>query len=283
MNTKQNVGLKRNVIDKFYTKKNVVNFCIEQVKKCVQINKNDDLIIEPSAGNGAFIEHIKSLCNYYKFYDLEPENTLIEKQNYLNFKYKKLKFTPKNRPHIHVIGNPPFGRQSSMAMKFIKYSAKFCDSISFILPKSFKKDSMKDKIPLKFHLDDRCWDLEPNSFLINNTQEHNVHCVFQIWIKKNMDRKKSKKLKPKNYVFVKKEDNHDISFRRVGVNAGNIAKSSDSNKKSPQSHYFIKFNNGLFNNKIFDKLGNITFESSNNTVGSKSISKQELIKKYNKI
>ena len=49
---------------------------------------------------------------------------------------------------IHIIGNPPFGRQSSLAIKFIKKSAEFCDSISFILPKSFKKDSLKKHFPL---------------------------------------------------------------------------------------------------------------------------------------
>ena len=53
---------------------------------------------------------------------------------------------------IHVIGNPPFGRQSSLAIKFIRHSAKFCNTISFILPKSFKKDSMRNKVPLDFHL-----------------------------------------------------------------------------------------------------------------------------------
>ena len=36
---------------------------------------------------------------------------------------------------IHIIGNPPFGRQSSLAIKFIKKSVEYCDSISFILPK----------------------------------------------------------------------------------------------------------------------------------------------------
>jgi hypothetical protein len=47
---------------------------------------------------------------------------------------------------IHIIGNPPFGRQSSTAIKFIKKSCLFCNSLSFILPKSFKKDSLKNKV-----------------------------------------------------------------------------------------------------------------------------------------
>lgn len=55
----QNKGLKRNAIDKFYTKPIIVNQCIDNIKKNLIIN-NCDIIIEPSAGDGAFIEKIKT-------------------------------------------------------------------------------------------------------------------------------------------------------------------------------------------------------------------------------
>ena len=55
----QTKGLKRNSIDKFYTKKEVAMYCINLFKEYVKPN-NGDLIIEPSAGNGAFIDAIKS-------------------------------------------------------------------------------------------------------------------------------------------------------------------------------------------------------------------------------
>ena len=66
---------------------------------------------------------------------MEPENSEIMKQDYLNFDYNTM--IKKKFNKIHVIGNPPFGRQSSLAIKFIKKSLEYCDSISFILPKSF--------------------------------------------------------------------------------------------------------------------------------------------------
>ncbi len=37
----------------------------------------EDLIVEPSAGNGAFISGIKALTNNYRFYDIEPDNDEI--------------------------------------------------------------------------------------------------------------------------------------------------------------------------------------------------------------
>jgi len=77
------------------------------------------LIIEPSAGNGSFITGIKSITSNFKFYDLEPNNDEIIKQDYLLYDYEE----PFSK--IHIIGNPPFGRQSSLAIKFIKKSCEF--------------------------------------------------------------------------------------------------------------------------------------------------------------
>ena len=269
----QTKGLKRNVIDKFYTKKEVAMYCINLFKEYVTPN-NDDLIIEPSAGNGGFIDAIKSLKCNYEFYDLEPEHEEIVKQDYLLYNTTNNNNTQK----IHIVGNPPFGRQSSLAIKFIKKSCHFCTSISFILPKSFKKDSLKKTFPLNFHLLFEI-DLPENSFLVNK-QEHNVPCIFQIWIKKTYNREVSAKLEPHNFIFVEKTNNPSISIRRVGVNAGTI--DVNSANKSVQSHYFIRFTNTNSLEKNIDLLKSVVYDS-NNTVGPKSIGKQELIKEFNKV
>ena len=266
----QNTGLNRNDTDKYYTKENVVNLCYEYIKNNLNINK-DDLIIEPSAGGGAFINIIKKLANNYIFIDIEPNNDKIKKQDYLDLDVSKY------NNKIHIIGNPPFGRQSSLAIKFIKKSTEFAESISFILPKSFKKESLQKYFPLNYHLKFSI-DLPEKSFLVNNI-EYDVPCIFQIWKKENYNRENKIKVEPKNFEFVNKDDNPDISFRRVGVYAGKIDKKIID--KSVQSHYFIKFKKGTLNENI-NKINNIIFDTDN-TVGPKSISKQEIIKKYNEI
>lgn len=269
-------GLKRKPTDKYYTNSDIVNKCMCIIKDNINI-QNNDICIEPSAGNGAFINDIKRLFVNYKFYDLQPENNEIIKQDYLEYNYKN-DINKNDINKIHIIGNPPFGRQSSLAIKFIKKSAEFCDSISFILPKSFKKDSLKKYFPLNFHLIYEN-DLPQNSFLVNN-KEHDVPCIFQIWIKKNIQREIIQKIVPNKYKFVKKEEPHDISFRRVGVNAGSIDIKTEN--KSIQTHYFIKFDI-ILTDEIFNKLNKINYDCKNNTCGPKSISKQELIREFNNI
>ena len=86
---------------------------------------------------------------------------------------------------------------------------------------------------------------------------------------------------PKHFTFVKKNEDHDISFRRVGVYAGKI--DIETENKSPQSHYFIKFKDVEVNEELLKKIKKIYFECSDYTVGQKSISKQELIKEFNQI
>ncbi len=75
-------------------------------------------------------------------------------------------------------------------------------------------------------------------------------------------------------------DNPEISFRRVGVKAGTISVSILD--KSVESHYFIKFTNGKSVKDNIEVLRNIEFHH-NNTVGPKSISKQEQILQFNRL
>ena len=61
-------------------------------------------------------------------------------------------FPPSNKTNILVIGNPPFGRVSSLAIKFFNYSAKWANVIAFIIPRTFRKTSIQNKLNNNFHL-----------------------------------------------------------------------------------------------------------------------------------
>ena len=260
--------------DKFYTKVEIVKKFILIIKKKIKIDKKRDLIIEPSCGNGVFIDDIKRLSDNYLFYDILPENKLIIKKDYLKLDLNNLKNKFKK---IHIIGNPPFGRQSSLALKFIKHSSKYCSSISFILPKSFLKESLKDRVPLDFF----CIyekEVPKNSFLLEE-KDYDVPCIYQIWVKKKgLKRVISDREEPLGYRFVKKEESPDISIRRVGSKTGEM--SFDVENKNKNTHYFLKVEENNLD-KIVDKMSRMEFKESDNTVGPKSISKRELIRKLN--
>jgi len=265
MNKDKKCGLKRESSDKFYTNTDIVNICLKLFSDNIKIDVND-LVIEPSAGNGAFSVPLSKLYKNITSYDILPENDIIIKQDYLKLE------TPKCDGKIHVIGNPPFGRQSTMAKQFITKSSKFAHSISFVLPKSFKKDSFIKVFPLKYHMI-ICEDLPQNSFNIDG-KIYDVPCVFQIWIKKDDDRIIPTIYSIPQYMsYIKKDNSPDFSIRRVGVYAGKVNKNFTND--SEQSHYFIKLN-GVKVDDFIKKYNEIIKFSHDNTVGPKSLSVQEL-------
>jgi hypothetical protein len=252
-----------NTKDQFYTNESVAKSCIQRIINLLPVT-SDYLWVEPSAGNGAFLHNIPP--SFQKVgVDLEPKAKDIIKQDYLEW-------SPPSNTDIIVFGNPPFGRQSSLAKAFISKSCKFAKIIAFILPKSFTKPSMFNAFDLKFHLIQSA-ELEKDSFVINGSK-HDVPCVFQIWQKSETDRKIEEKINPHRFEYVKPTEKYHIAFRRVGGRAGKCY-GKDGKEYNAQCHYFIKLNDDVVSHAdmIIKKTNNHTFPS--NTVGPRSLSKSE--------
>jgi hypothetical protein len=181
---------------------------------------------------------------------------------------------PETSGNIHVIGNPPFGKNGSLATKFFKKAAQFATTISFILPRSFKKESMMMRLPLDFELVDQL-DIPKMSFLVDG-KPYDVPCVFQVW-KKSMTRRSYQPVEPIGYSFVKKTEEHHCAVRRVGGTAGTCL--SDTEMCNVNCFYFIKFDSEV----DIGRLQNMVLEERNDTTGPRSISKREITRKINAI
>jgi hypothetical protein len=130
------------------------------------------LIIEPSAGNGAFSKQIPGCLAF----DINPQHPSIIKQDFLEYVY----FGEVDRSKILCIGNPPYGTNNSLALRFIKKCATIADTIAFILPRSFKKPSMQARIPSTYHLLKQI-DLGEATATLDGVMQH-IPVVFQIWV-----------------------------------------------------------------------------------------------------
>lgn len=269
----QKVGLSRNKDgvskDQYYTKPEIAQKYIETFLDIVQIS-NEDLVIEPSAGDGSFSNILKGNCNLLS-YDIDPKLPDITELDFLT-----IDTTIFENIRVHCIGNPPFGSSGKLAKQFIKKCCEFSQSVSFILPKSFKKPSCYRVFPMRFHkiYEEDC----PKKSFIVNGREYDAQCVFQIWIKKDIERNKEEVSKPMGYTFVKNNKHPHIALTRVGGSSGKAH--LDYQEKSVESHLFIKFNDNIINNldlqKFVSQLNEIKHEF-NNTAGPRSISKSEFI------
>lgn len=271
-------GLRRNASDKFYTSASLAEHCVSLAATRLNITV-DDLLVEPSAGEGVFIPYLRALSPHTQFFDIAPMHPDIVQADYLNLAEPITHADLIRGNKIHVIGNPPFGRQSSLAVRFIQKSCEFCDSVSFILPRSFKKASLRNRVPLCFRLDAE-YDIPPDSFTIDGNP-HSVKCVFQIWVRDTQLRIIPRELEPINFQFVKTADLAQAAVRRVGALAGQIFGAAAALTKCAQSHYFIIFVNGKAPEANILRLAeSIHLFKHDNTVGPRSISRQELVAIY---
>lgn len=264
-------------MDKFYTNINIVKMCLKHCE--THFNWSEwDLIFEPSAGNGNFYLNIPSINKIG--IDIEPEHDNIIKCDLFNWK------PPLNKKNILTIGNPPFGRVSSMAVKFFNYTAEFSDTIAFIIPKTFRKTSIQNKLNLYFHLvDDIDIPNKPCSF----TPKMNVKCCFQIWKRKNIKRNKIiLPIKHPDWEFLKlgsKDINNqptppngaDFALRAYGGKCGEIV---DTNLEMlrPKSWHFIKSNIDI--EELKNNFNKLNYSKSTNTARQNSIGKCELVQLY---
>jgi len=124
----------KNPNDKYYTQPSEVKKVMEIVRKYIPLEEITE-IIEPAAGDGAFIEEIKKLAEElnvpYKFYDLYPDHPEIEEKDFKvlekELEYKKGRLW---------IGNPPFGNASSLFIRFRNAGVRLGDWAVYIGPAS---------------------------------------------------------------------------------------------------------------------------------------------------
>jgi hypothetical protein len=276
MTTHQDTGKHRtNKHDQFYTSDVVAKQCVQWIITAVSGASGDCLWVEPSAGTGAFLHQLPPEFTKIGL-DIDPKCDDIIKQDYLIWNPDTA--VPKKKGVI-VFGNPPFGKQSSLAKAFIAKSCSFANIIAFILPKSFTKPSMYNAFHPSFHMIFN-EELEKNAFIINGGAKYDVPCVFQIWEKRATERPKDEKVAPIGFEYIAAaaaatSTPPRFALRRVGGLAGKCY--TDTATRSAQSHYFIRLNDTVspaHHADIIEKINKHTFPS--NTVGPRSLSKSEV-------
>lgn len=163
--------------DQFYTTVPVAKQCYQLLLSNVNIG-DYDIILEPSAGTGSFFNLLPP--ENRKGIDLEPKCKDVQKLDFFDFKQST------NNTYL-VVGNPPFGRISSLAIRFFNKSATFADCIAFIIPRTFKRTSVQNKLSLYFKLVlSQDLPLTPCCF----RPKMSAKCCFQIWKRTEFPREK---------------------------------------------------------------------------------------------
>ena len=130
--------------EQYYTPADLAERLISEVSALVPDLANRT-VIEPAGGTGAFIKAAQNIgvTNFLSF-DIEPKHTLVKKADFL-----AKKFTAKDAV---TISNPPFGRNNSLSIPFFNKAADHSEFICFIVPRSWRKWSVINRLDRRFHL-----------------------------------------------------------------------------------------------------------------------------------
>ena len=166
-------------LDQFFTKPEIAKkYYLKTLKflKKENINIEDCLFVEPSAGDGPFFKLLPK--NQRIGLDLYPMAEGIIKKDFLNWT------PPKTDKKIIFIGNPPFGYRAWLALNFMNHASKFADYIFFILPMSFQsegKGSSKYRVKNMKLIHS---EIIPNdSFYEPNGKIVKINALWQYWTK----------------------------------------------------------------------------------------------------
>lgn len=207
-------------LDKFYTPRSEA----ERLSHVVYELFGDVEYVEPSAGDGRFVEVMRGLGANIEGYDISPDSLHI----------KQVDFLSSNIRADFFIGNPPYGKNSSLAVKFFNKASEMCRiGIGFILPRTFEKEMFQNKLNRNMHL--LCNLPLKNDKFDYGESEVRVPSVFQIWVKKDYERPY---IVPKGVYFerVNKDVEGAVAVRRVGGRAGQVLKGTSY---SEETTYFI--------------------------------------------
>jgi hypothetical protein len=246
------------VHDQFFTRPEVAEQFAQWVKSH-DFYRNVTRIIEPAAGNRDLARHFPGI----EMYDLDPQSSDIAQLDFFASKHQY-------QPGFLVVMNPPFGAASDLAIRFFNKAATFADYIAMIVPRTFRRSSIQDRLGNNFELVDE-YILPRGSFYLPNegpNRKYDVPAVAQIWRRTETARPKSVPATlPANIKFTT-PDQADFAFRKKGRRAGQIV-TQDIALTNPNSFFYIKGDVKPFQQINWRDYGN-------DVMGARNISKADI-------
>jgi hypothetical protein len=201
--------------EQYYTPPTTASAIVDRLLKQVPFMR-DRIWIEPAGGTGTFIEAAQEQgVSRIVSYDIEPHHPKVKRGDFLK---QKLKISG-----AVAVGNPPFGRNNALSVPFFNACAKHCDVICFIVPKSWRKWSVINRLDQSFHLIDD-YDLQINYDGVNGfelSEKFWLNTVVQTWERREMLREKIA-VEDRSVVRRATPNSADVSLTIFGFGCGTL-------------------------------------------------------------
>lgn len=161
--------------EQYYTPADLAESLMAEVEKLVP-DLAKRTVIEPAGGTGAFIQAAQNRgVTEFLSFDIEPKHSLVKRADFLHQKIRA--------KDALTISNPPFGRNNSLSIPFFNKAAEHSEFICFIVPRSWRKWSVINRLDRRFHL------VADHDILVDYVDESgerlskrtSLSTCFQIW------------------------------------------------------------------------------------------------------
>ena len=221
--------------------------------------------IEPAGGTGTFIDAARrhGVQDIISF-DIEPHHPEVQLGNFLE-------------QHLNVssavsIGNPPFGRNNSLSIPFFNHCARYSDFICFIVPRSWRKWTVINRLDSSFHLVDD-YDLTINYVDVEGmplSEKSVLKTIVQTWKKEERLRNKIA-VTDRGVIKRVKPDQAEVSLTIFGFSCGTVK--TEFPKVPNTTQMFLT----LHHPKALEALQSVDFSRFfNNTAYTEALSIQEI-------
>lgn len=201
--------------EQYYTPAGLADKLVDQLFVTVADAKSARFL-EPAGGTGSFIEALKRRSSEsITAFDTHPKHQLVQRADFLSQELAETDFI--------TVTNPPFGRNNQLAVPFFNHAAKYSSHIAFLVPRSWRKWSVINRLDPHFHL---ISDTDVEVIFESESGEevavrNDLRSCFQIWERRETLRPKISV--PQSGLITKvKPQEADIAFRCFGFGAGRL-------------------------------------------------------------
>jgi predicted RNA methylase len=229
---------------------------------------SDKTVIEPAGGTGSFLQAAKALkANKLISFDIEPKAEGVLLADFL-LETKGLE----KISNAITISNPPFGRNNSLSIPFFNKAAQHSQYIAFVVPRSWRKWSVLNRLNRSFHLiHDEDLSIDYVDELGEMVwQKARLNTCFQIW-ERRAELRPVIKVKDQGLLSKVKPEEADVALTVFGYGCGKVRTSFD---RVPNSTImFLK----LHDRRVLKALQSVDFSKFyKNTAYTEALSLQEI-------
>jgi hypothetical protein len=250
--------------EQFYTPVELAHTLVGDVEAVLGSLKGK-LVLEPAGGTGSFIEaaYAKGVQEVISF-DIEPLHDGVLLGSFLD-----QQLTQQN---LITISNPPFGRNNALSVPFFNHAAGVSDAICFVVPRSWRKWSVTNRLDLNFELVfDKDLDIDyvdSRGDLISDKSR--LATCFQIW-RRTLTPRVPVKIKDMGVIEKVSPELADISLTVFGYGCGQLKQDFDRVPNTTQ--LFLK----LIHPKALAALQSVDFSKFyKSTAYTEALSIQEI-------